>query len=509
MKSLSLNGLSVVCLGALSVSAQADLLRSIPESVHLHIAPERGWAGSVSTIPATASFAGFGAEDVNRWLTLANGPQFMNLLGGYSAAFTGKLNPDKCLVSDVPVPMALKAWDEKLDFFKLQTRQLNSCVQFRVRDSAGIVPAEVHPACEVQPIDKYEVVAKGGLCYFKINPNSNFTVRYEVNPECTDINNFGRLELAPLDIFAYSGFYISGDASGRSTLLKPLGSGALRFSVEASEQQTPLSIDMGEGSPRWPVQAYPDVHMGAFDIQSKGTESKLLTRLFFRNSCTGEDDIPCRYAAPIGVQYTIKELLPDGRERMLDQWYAGGISMAAWEGFFQAQRDVTNYQFNEGARYRLEADLTYLSIYHRLFRDGFKNFLIQRGMWTIDPNAPLLPLRPIARMPALDSMKSGGMLPVVSPLAPGGDNNLQLELNQMRALLTGLDWPPYYSEMCGTTACANANGGEARLKVGVDFTLQSVEDGIGKTGEYRIWRDSAFSSEYDLNSPSLIKAVCQ
>jgi hypothetical protein len=476
--------------------------------VHLHIAPERNWAGSVSTLPPVASFAGFPAEDFNRWLTLANGPEFVNLLGGRSAAFTGKLNPDRCNVVDVPLPMALKTWDEKLDFYQLQTRQLNSCVQFRIRDAAGISPATEHPACEIETVNHEEVIARGGLCYFRINPNSSFTVRYEINPACTDKSNFGQLELQPLDIFAYSGYYISGDASGRSTLLKPLGSGALRFTIEASDEQTPLSVDMGEGSPRWPDQAFPEVHIAEFDLNSKGSEAKLLTRLFFRNSCATGDDTPCRYAVPIGVQYTIRELLPDGREQMLDQWYAGGVAPASWEGFFQAERDVTSYQFKEGARYRIEADLTYLSIYHRLFREGFKNILIQRGLWTIDPNAPLLPLKPVANMPVLDTLKANGTLPVIHPLAAGGGSDLQLELNLMRALLRGVDWPPYYSEMCGTEVCAKANSGQARLKVGVDFTLEKFEEGNAKASNYRIWRESSYADTYDFNPSTLIKAAC-
>jgi len=105
MKTLNLSLLSVVCLGVASVSAQGDLLRSVPEAVHLHIAPQSGWAGSVGTILPVASFSGFPADDFNRWLTLATGPEFVNLLGGHSAAFTGKLNPDKCSVQDVPFPI--------------------------------------------------------------------------------------------------------------------------------------------------------------------------------------------------------------------------------------------------------------------------------------------------------------------------------------------------------------------------------------------------------------------
>ena len=99
-------------------------------------------------------------------------------------------------------------------------------------------------------------------------------------------------------------------------------------------------------------------------------------------------------------------------------------------------------------------------------------------------------------------------MPVISPLAAGGGNDLQLELNQMRALLKGVDWPPYYNEMCGTEVCAKANSGQARLKVGVDFTIEKLGDGLAKASDYRIWRDSSYTDAYDLSPSTLIKAVC-
>lgn len=491
-----------------SMEANADLLRSIPDFVQMYISPQRGWAGSVGTLPPTATVAGFAKEDFGRWFTLANGPEFVNLFGGHSAAFTGQLIPDNCKVKDDVFALDLKTWDQKQTNYQLQTKQLNRCLQLRVKDLSGIAPAEVHPACEVEKINQFEVIARGGLCYFKVNPNSAFSVTYETNPECTDPNNFSRLELNPLDIFAYSGFYLSGDASGRSTYLKPLGSSSLRFSIEAPPSDVNLSVDMGEGNPRWPVQAFPDVHMGEVQIESKGDESRIVPRVFFRNNCNEEGSLACQYAIPIGVQYTLKELVGE-KTRTLDQWYTGGVSPAFWEGFFPTQRDISNFRFEPGRRYRVEADLTYLSLYHRLFKEGFKSFLIQNGLWTIDPNAPLLPIRPISRMPGLDSLTSMSQLPLVSPLNPAGGNDFQLELNQLRALLRGVDWPPFYEEMCGERGCAKANSGKAQLKVGVEFTLTGFENGVGKSKDYRVWRESSYASEYNKETQSLIGAVCQ
>jgi hypothetical protein len=505
----SLFRFSLALLGLTAGTGRADILRSIPESVHLHVSPERKWAASLGLMPAKATFAGFGNADLGRWLTLANGPEFVNINGAHSAAFAGKLIPNRCTVANPPIPVTLQSWDDKQDFYGQQTRMLNHCVNLRVSDTAGIFPAEQHPACTITPVNDKEVIANGGLCYFRINPSSSFTISYEINPECTESDNLNTLGMKPQDIFAYSGFYISGDATGRSNLLKPLGSSVLRFSAEPDSESVPLSSDMGEGSPRWPVLAYPEIHMGEPEIQVKDRDSRLITKLFFKNSCPTESDTSCRYSVPIGIQYTLKEIRSDDRAYTVDQWYAGGVSPAYWEGFFPSQRDATNFEFKQRHRYRLEADLTYLSLYHRLFKEGFKNYLIQLGQWNIDPNAPLLPIPPIARMPSLDTLKSNTPLPVLKPLLPAQSNDLQLEFNQLRSLLIGLDWPPYYETMCGSEACAKALSGKAKMKVGLDFTFDKVEDGRGKIKDFRVWRESTYAEEYSRQPESLMKADCQ
>jgi hypothetical protein len=509
---MKVSRLFLFSLANLSLTAgtgRADILRSIPEAVHLHVAPERKWAASLGLTPAKAIFANFDNADLGRWLTLALGPEFVNLNGAHSAAFAGRLIPDRCEVAHSPIAVTLQSWDDKQEFYGQQTRMLNHCVNLRVTDTAGIFPAEQHPACTIIPVNEKEVIANGGLCYFRINPASSFTVSYEINPQCTEAFQLNQLGFKAQDIFAYNGFYISGDATGRSNLLKPLGSGVLRFSVEPDQESVPLSADMGEGSPRWPVLAYPEIHMGEPEILVKGSDARLITKLFFKNNCPPDNDTSCRYSLPIGIQYTLKTARSDGRFDTVDQWYAGGISPAAWEGFFPSQRDATNFEFKSGQRYRLEADVTWLSLYHRLFKEGFKNYLIQLGQWNIDPDAPLLPIPPVARIPSLDSLKTNSSFPALKPLLPAQSNDLQLEFNQLRSLLTGIDWPPYYESMCGSEGCAKALSGNAKLTVGLDFAVDRIEEGRAVIKEFKVWRDSGFAQNYSIRPDSLMKADCR
>lgn len=500
----------MVCLFCLfSQTSRAELLRSIPKLVHLHVAAERGWSGHVGTELPQASFAGFDSNDIGRWLTLATGPEFVSLSGSHSVAFTGALAPDRCRAVNSPVPMVLKNWDEKSAHYVKQTNALKRCVVLRVRDSAGVQPAAQHPACEIQRVNSQEVRAQGGLCYFRINPNSFFTVNYELSPECSGTADIISQQLESNDIFASTSFYISGDSSGRSNLLKPLGSGVLRLSVEPSQNETLLSVDMGEGAPRWPVEAFPNVHIGNLKIEGQPQDARLTSELFVKNDCPTQQAVPCSSSLPVGVQYSLRELKPDGRTRLLDQWYAGGVAPVGWEGFLSAQRNMTNFTLTAGGRYRLEADLSYMSIYYRLFKEGFKNYLIQRGHWSINPDAPLIPIPPIALIPGLSAFQPTAPLPSASHLTPGGKEDFQLELNQLRALLTGVDWPPYYEKMCGDAGCARAHGGAAKLKVGVEFRFKGFDAPDEKIDQLTIMRESTFQSEYSRPVTELFQAVCK
>lgn len=487
--------------------AKADLLRSIPNLVHLHIARERGWSGSVASEIPEASFAGFDNSDVGRWFTVAIGPEFVNMRGGHSVAFTGQLSPDRCRAIHPPVPLVFQSWDSKQSLYTAQTRRLNRCVALRVRDVAGIRPADQHPACQIEKVSDTEVIAHGGLCYFRINPGSFFRVSYAVDKACSQTRQPDDREAT--DIFATSSFYISGDPSGRSSLLKPLGSGALRFSVEPSPQAALLSVDMGDGAPRWPVRAYPDVHMGDLVVEGLGADTRMTSQIYLKNACPDGADAHCHAALPIGVQYTLMEVRDDSGTQLMDRWYSGGVSPVGWDGFFSAQRNLTNASLIAGRRYRLEADLTYLSLYHRLFKEGFRNYLIQRGQWSINSDAPLLPLPAIALIPGLVAYQPNAPLPVTSHLTPGGKLDFQLELNQLRALLTGVDWPPYYEEMCGDQGCARAQGGRAQLRVGVDFRFRGFDAANSKIDQLNVWRSSSFSSEYNKTVDHLFQAECK
>lgn len=508
MKALHKISTLISVLFPFCLPAYADSLRSIPEFVHLHVAPEHNWSGSVGSIPPVASFAGFSERDTDRWLTVTLGPEYVNLVGRRSASFNGMLNNDQCKVINEPLPATFQTWEDKESLYKLKTRQLHSCVQYRIKDLAGIEPASDQFGCQVFQLSEFEVIARGGVCYFRIKPHSSFSMQYELNPECANEQNFQSLELGPLDMFAFNGFYLSGDPSGQSSTLIPLGSSVLRFSIQAPSEQLRLSADMGNSAPRWPVVAYPEVHMADLRIEKSGSQTWLLSQLFFKNSCPYDDLSSCRYTTPVGIQYSVKEVLAGGKFRYLDQWYSGAAAPAFWEGFFPFQRDIRNFEFKAGSRYRLEADLTYLSVNYRLFREGFKDFLIQQGLWTIDPNLPLRPLPPIAVVPGLDSLKTQPLLPVVSPLSPAGGNDLELELSQLRALLKGVDWPPYFESMCGDSGCADAISGQAKLKVGVEFTVVGFENGKANTSDYRVWRESSFAPEYNGTTNSLMKADC-
>ena len=511
MKPMSLGLMTAFLSCSASSLAWADYKSSIPAAIQLHVSPQGGWSGSTSTVPPTANFSGFSQSDSGRWFTITSGPEFINLLGGRSASFIGQLVPDKCTVANSPLPIVQNDWDFKQSLYQKQTRQLQACVQVRVHDPSGVTPAPDQQECQIERVDEREVVASGGVCFFQISPLSNFELKYEIKPQCADSSQFAAVGLEPLDIFAFAGFYVSGDATGRSPTLKPLGSTALRMTIEASDSVVRMSTNMGQGTPRWPVVAHPDVHMGEFEIYQRDDASPavLTTRLFARNACMEQDKTECNFGFPMGMQFNLGEVRADGKIQLIDQWYTGGVVPPFWQGFMPANRELANAAFRKGQRYRLEADLTWMSMYYKLFRDGFTNFLVSLGLWKIDPNQPLVPLRPVATIPGLKGILPQQPLPNFSPLVPGGANDMSVELNRLRGLVVDLSWPPLYEQLCSEDACVRALDGQARLKVGIDFTFDGIVNGKAQTSALRVWRESSYLSDYVQSTDAMMRPQCE
>jgi hypothetical protein len=451
------------------------------------------------------------------------GPEFINVISGRSASFTGQLAPERCSIQDAPLALQRRDWASKLSLYQQQTQQLHGCVQIRVHDPSGLAVVPGQANCKVERVNDREVIASGGVCYFPISSVSNFELKYEINPQCADFSRIanlpspiappvaGHLKLAPLDIFGFGGFYVSGDSSGRSPQLKPIGSTALRLTIQPSSTDVRLSTDMGGGTPRWPVVAHPDVHMAAFDIfRREGTSSAVLTtQLFAQNLCTDETKPECRFSFPLGALFQLKQLKSDGRTMLLDQWYSGAIVPAFWQGFLPATREISFLDFREGRRYRLEADLTYMSMNYGLFKEGFKNYLVSLGLLKIDPDQPLAPLRPIAKLPTLKGLIPSAPLPDLKPLTPGGASDVSLELNRMRSLVTDVNWPPLYEKICAGEKCLPALDGQAHLKVGLEFTIDKFENNHAAISDLRVWRESSLLSEYNIQTTKLMRPECK
>lgn len=484
---------------------------SIPATVQLHVSPRGGWSGSTANVPPTAQFGAFSQDEHGKFLTVATGPEFINLISGRSASFIGQLSPERCTIAGAPFQFGQVDWDSKSTLYKEQTRQLHACLQMRVEDPSGVKPAGNQQACRMEILSEKAVLASGGVCYFQITPISNFTIRYELKPECQDPSRYADLQLGAFDIGAFSGFYISGDSSGQSLQLKPLGSTALRLTIEPLSASVSMSTDMGKGSPRWPVVVHPDAHIAQFEIFKREEDSRSLinTNIFAESACRDEQNEACYFGYPLGAQFSLREVQPSGRTLLVEQWYSGGSVPAFWQGFIPASRELTFTAFRKGYRYRLEADFTYLSIYHRLFKEGFRNFLVSLGLWSIDHTQPLVPLRPVAVTPALQAFKSNPPVPDLQPLTAGGINDISLELNRMRSLLSDVTWPPFYEKMCGTEGCVRALEGQAQLLAGVEFTFDGFENGKAKTTAYRTWRRSAFLPDYDLEVKEMMRPECK
>jgi hypothetical protein len=486
-----------------------------PSFLPFHIAPQNGWSGFYGTELPTAHVSGFGREHFATYLTIATGPYNTNMYGTQGASFTGLLVNDECRVEG-PINFGRTPFTQIHSLYQTRTQALHSCIRMRVHDVTGIKPAEPQVACNVETITPYEAIAKGGVCYFMIVPGAAFNITYELDPECSSQEKLASLNFAAHDITAFSGFYISGDASGHSSSLLPLGSTTLRLSTEASGKNFPLSTKMGEGVPLWPARYETEFHMGDVRINNAGEgRSAISTSILISNACektctNGICESPCDYPTAVGSQVMLEELHTNGHVSLLDIWYTGTNAPAQWQGALSSSRYVNYPFFAPGKRFRITADLTYLTMFHQLYKEGFKQLLVDIGILRADPTKPTRPLPPIA---TLDTIKTLSQIPQVPQFPLLGDNGVtdySLTLNALRSLIQLMGWPPYYTEACYGTKCVPATHGGAKTLVGVDFSIESIApDGSAQLSKMELWRKSTFLPSYHIETDTLPKVRCR
>lgn len=453
---------------------------------NLATAPGRGM--TIRNVPAESiTVTGFKRGEVRKHLMLAHGPEYINIKYQTTSSFLGSLGNNYCKLKNTEVSNP-RDYEAKAAYFKKQSDVMRMCLQYRVTDH-GQLPiryVSTQPDCKIEKVDSHTVVATGGLCYFQINRKSSFSVRYELNPKCSDMEYLKWNNIDPMDFFIFSGFYIAGDASGHSMDLTPLDAAKIRLTVEPWGDSLPMSIPY-PFSPMWPTRVSTDYHMGNVRIfknndrkRAQVVEASLIASNLCGRSCNGPNCASvCDFHSVLGAEMKLYELNSAGEPLFLDLWYAGGMVPAQWEGFLPTSRVLQFDAIVPGRRYRVEASLSYPDMYYRLFKKGFEQLLIDLSTYKNGY-----------------SLTGGGRsLPTLTPLEPLRSSNNQLPLlkpyrgltsaNGLADIWTALDtlnnqfhivgWPPFYEEYSRNGKTRNILDGSNEITISMDFTVKEFE----------------------------------
>ncbi len=461
-----------------------------------------------------AIISDFKRTDVNKFLMIGMGPESVSPAYQSAVSYTGVYPEDMCHIENMPAQAGQYSREQKSANYQRQVRAASKCIQLMVKDVGAqrLQIPSVQPNCVVKSIDQSSAAAQGGYCFFGISPGSTFEVQFQVNPECVSPQFLDRHGILPQDFFAGVGFYVAGDTSGYSMDLEMLEGSRIRMTLEPSGHIFPVSLNYGNNVPLWPLRISPDIHMGNLRVLPALPEASdqapvVDSSIYVKNLCSaqcrlGICESECDYAAAMGAQMRLYHLHRDGRQRLLDVWYGGGVAPAQWAGMIPSSRKLSSSALQYGERYRVVANLDYPGIYYQLMVGDFAQNLIDlkgfsaaaaqngrtlptlNGLTGTSSGMPSLPS--VGRMPTLD----GGIVNLGSPF--------QDALTTLQNMFKVPEWPPYYEQFCIPGGhCLSLASDSAHSEVGIDFDMAGLNsDGEAALKNIVMWRQSELLSNY-------------
>jgi hypothetical protein len=473
-----------------------------------------------------AMVGGFKKADINKFLMIGVGPESVSSSYQSAVSYTGQYPEDACRLENMPAQARVPAQEKRGLNYQRQVRVVSQCIQMKVKDIGAPhleLPHE-QPNCVVQSIDQTTAIGQGGYCFFGILPGSAFEVQFQVNPECSSPQFLDQHQITPQDFFAGVGFYVAGNASGYSMDLEMLEGTRVRMTLEPSGEIFPVSLNYGNNGPLWPLRISPDIHIGNLRVlpappgasdQAPVVDSSIYVQNVCPSQCRlGMCESECDYAAAVGAQMRLYHLQRDGRQRLLDVWYGGGVAPAQWAGMIPSSRKLNYGSMSYGERYRVVANLDYPGIYYQLLVGDFAQNLIDLKKFSLSAQ------QNGRTLPTLSGLSGKGMgmpsLPSIGsmPTLDGGAVNLgspfQDALTTLQNMFKVPDWPPYYEQFCVDSArCLSLRSGSARSEVGIDFELVGLnENGEAALQNLVAWRQSDLMSTYQQQLPSPPQVRC-
>ncbi len=348
-----------------------------------------------------------------------------------------------------------KDWnlDQKKSLVQKQHAFLSKCAFITVADMTGrpLRYRNNQKFCKITAQGPSAARLEGDYCFLQINPSYNLAITMGLKPECANEEVLRELQLDYGDIEATLNSYIAGDDSGLSTDLTPIGAGKYRFTLQAPEEMTPLSEDLGTESPRFPSTYSVNINPGQLKFSPAGEERITLDMYLSVDNTPGNEckNKPCahpsNYNVPVAAEVEIFRRMSNGKYQSIDGWPIGGIAQGNWRGLFRLpQKTIDGIDFKKGERYKMVVTMIDPYDDYYLFIAQSTQFLIDitgaNGVAGLDSIPSLSPLMSIAGLPPITGLPS---------LASQDLNqDIQISLKYFKRLGMTRLWPTYFSTLC-------------------------------------------------------------
>lgn len=434
---------------------------------------------------------------------------------------------DIFLDGDIPTPNLCRIenpifakgvdFDQKKSLVLRQQKFLKQCTFISVAELNGRPLRYKHEQerCKVTNQGASIVQLEGDYCFLNINPSYNLAVTLGVKPECLHIDTMKELGLEFGDIEAALNTYVTGDDTGLSTEVDPIGSSRYRYTFQAQESMLKLSEDMGPEAPRFPDTYNAELNMGDLQFAPAGDQRLDLNMYLsvdnFHNSVckNGLCVNPSNYNIPVAAEVEIFKIEQSGKQTFVDGWSTGGIAQGSWQGLMRfPQQSIDGASFEKGQAYKVIVTMI----------DPFEDFYIflNRAEQLLVDLKGVNGVAGLDTIPSLNSLHLLPHLPNLLGLPNITSNDINGDLATSLAFFKQLGatrlWPAFYGNLCDPShgQCFQASKQKFWNRFTTTFTVGDLDDqGTYKLENIRLVKESPNKVIMDKKIKSLPRYTCE
>jgi hypothetical protein len=371
-----------------------------------------------------------------------------------SSDYSKETTQGNCHLENNPFK-TIQNFPEILENNRKKLKFIDNCVDIHI-SSASVEPLrynENQVSCKISKISDQEILARGGRCLINIAPDSVFEIGYSIRKECQNLDYLKSLGLNPMEVITRAMIF-TADTSNPNDLQKVfIGQTLVRFQVEPSSIQGPLSEDLnGSGLPVYFRDYYlPEVFFGPLKINSIRGIPNLSSSLVVDNRCKklcsdGVCTSACDYSNPFVGLFSLNRIEKNGKKSFLKEWFDGTAIPANFQGFVPLrERRIDEFKDSkDGDKFLLEVSLSDPKYEYGRFKNSIKGFLAPiPGIPTSDLYTSLN-----SGLTGFQDTGSIATLPNINGIGNFTGSNTIGGMNSINTMSNFSDWPAEYENIC-------------------------------------------------------------